>query len=136
MNKLNTPVLLNTWKFNTKLISNIRWRIISAQSRIAGIKCLNPTVKSWDSVVSIATDYGLVDRGVGVLFPVGSGILSTSSRPALGSTQPPMEWVTEALSPKVKRPGHEANHLPPASAEVRNCRCIHPLPLTPSWRSA
>jgi hypothetical protein len=34
--------------------------------------------------------YGLDDRGVGVRIPVASRTFSTSSRPALGSTQPPI----------------------------------------------
>jgi hypothetical protein len=40
-------------------------------------------------------------------------------QPALGSTKPPIQWVAEALSLGVKRPGREANHSPPASAEVK-----------------
>jgi hypothetical protein len=40
----------------------------------------------------------------------------TSSRPALGSTQPPIEWGLGTLSPWVKGLGHEADHSPPASA--------------------
>jgi hypothetical protein len=42
---------------------------------------------------------------------------STSSRHALGSTEPPIQSVPGALSPGVKRPGREADHSPPASAE-------------------
>jgi hypothetical protein len=57
------------------------------------------------SVVGIATGYGLDDRKVGVPVPVGSRIFSTSSRPALGSTQPPMQWVPGALSPGGKVAG-------------------------------
>jgi hypothetical protein len=41
------------------------------------------------------------------------------SRPALGSTQPPIQWVPGALSPGTKRPGREADHSSPASAEVK-----------------
>jgi hypothetical protein len=41
-------------------------------------------------------------------------LFSTSSRRSLGSTQPPIQWV-----PGVKRPGLEADHSPPASAEVK-----------------
>jgi hypothetical protein len=36
-----------------------------------------------------------------------------SSRPALGTTQPPSQWVPGALSPE-----READHSPPTSAEV------------------
>jgi hypothetical protein len=43
-----------------------------------------------DSVVSIVTGYGLDDRGVRVRVLVGSRIFSVLSRPALGSTQPPI----------------------------------------------
>jgi hypothetical protein len=44
---------------------------------------------------------------------------SMSSRPALGSTQPPIQWLPGALSPGVKRPGGEADHSLPASTEVK-----------------
>jgi hypothetical protein len=43
---------------------------------------------------------------------------------------------TGALSPEVKRPGREADHSPPASAEVKKMWFLHPLPHTPSWRTA
>jgi hypothetical protein len=45
---------------------------------------------------------------------------TTASRPALGPTQPPIQWVLGALFLVVKRPGREADHSPPSSAEVRN----------------
>jgi hypothetical protein len=68
----------------------------------------------------MATGYGLDDRGVRVRIPVGSRIpFSTSSRPTLGPTQPPIQWVPGALSPGVKRPGCEADHSAPTSAEVK-----------------
>jgi hypothetical protein len=45
---------------------------------------------------------------------------TTVSRPALGPTQPPIQWVPEPLSLGVKWPGREADHSPPSSAEVKN----------------
>jgi hypothetical protein len=45
---------------------------------------------------------------------------TTAYRTALGSTQPPIQWVPGALSLGVKRPGSEADHSPPSSAEVKN----------------
>jgi hypothetical protein len=42
-----------------------------------------------------------------------------SSRPALGLTQPPIQWVRGALSPGVKRQGRDADHSPLAIAEVK-----------------
>jgi hypothetical protein len=48
-------------------------------------------------------------------------LFSMSSRPALGSTQPQIQWVLGALSPGIKRrQGCEADHSPQASAEVKN----------------
>jgi hypothetical protein len=74
---------------------------------------------SRDSVVAIATVYGLDGQGIRVRVPVGSRIFSTSSRPAMGSTQPPIQWVLGDPSPRVKRPGREADCSPPTSAEVK-----------------
>jgi hypothetical protein len=74
---------------------------------------------SRDRAVGIATGCGPDNRGIGARVPVGSRILSTSSRPALGSTQPSIQWEQMALPPGVKRPGREADHSPPARAEVR-----------------
>jgi hypothetical protein len=51
---------------------------------------------------------------------LGIFLLTTASRPALGPTQHPMQWVPAALSLGVKRPGREADHLPPSSAEVKS----------------
>jgi hypothetical protein len=56
------------------------------------------------------------------------------SRPTLGPTQPPTKWLPRALSPRVKRPGNEADHSPPSSAEVKNVGAIPPLPHTSLWR--
>jgi hypothetical protein len=51
-------------------------------------------------------------RGLGIF------LLTTASRTYLGPTQPPIQWVPGTLSLRVKRPGHEADHLPQSSAEV------------------
>jgi hypothetical protein len=56
---------------------------------------------------------------------------SMSSRPALGSTRPPIQWVPGALSPGVKLTTHL--QLVPRS-RIRGS--IHPLPHTSSCRSA
>jgi hypothetical protein len=53
-------------------------------------------------------------QGLGIFF-------TTASRPALGPTQPPIQWVSGAHSLEVKGPGREA---------------ILSLPNTPSWHGA
>jgi hypothetical protein len=71
--------------------------------------------------VSIVTSCWLEDRGVGVRVPVASRIFSPPrhSRPALGFTQPPIQWVPEAMSPGVKRQRSDDDHSPPASAAFK-----------------
>jgi hypothetical protein len=46
-------------------------------------------------------------------------LFATVSRPVLGPTKPPIQWVPGALSPGVKEQGHEADHSLPSSAEVK-----------------
>jgi hypothetical protein len=79
------------------------------------------------SVVSRAIDYRLDDRGVGLRVQVGSRILFSPRRP----DRPFIQWVP--VFPGVKWPGLEAEQRVPRS---RKCGSIHPLPHTPSWRSA
>jgi hypothetical protein len=45
---------------------------------------------------------------------------STASRPALGPTQPPIQWLLGALSLRLKQPRREADHSPLSSVEVKN----------------
>jgi hypothetical protein len=52
-------------------------------------------------------------RGLGIF------LFTTASRMALELTQPHIQWVPGALSLAVKRPGREADHSPPCSAEVK-----------------
>jgi hypothetical protein len=79
--------------------------------------------RSRDSSVDVETDYG----------PHGysSILFFTGFRPALGPTQPLIQWL-----PGVKRQRREADHSPPTSAEVKNGGAIPPLSNTSSWRGA
>jgi hypothetical protein len=62
-----------------------------------------------------ATDWRFECRqGLGIF------LFTTASRPALGSTQPPIPGVPGALSLAVKQPGREADHSSASSAEVKN----------------
>jgi hypothetical protein len=72
--------------------------------------------ESRDSSVGTATGHGLDDREGRSSSPgkVKDFLLSRSSRPVLGFTQPPIQWVRG-----VKRSGREADHSPPTSAEIK-----------------
>jgi hypothetical protein len=74
----------------------------------------------------------------GIALGQGLGIVlfTTASRPGLGPTQPPMQWVPGALPLGVKWPGREADHSPTSVVEVKMGGFIPTLPNTPSWRSA
>jgi hypothetical protein len=76
------------------------------------------------SSVSIATGYGLNSLGVCVQ------ILSTSSRLALGPTQPPIQRALGALSPAVRQLVREANDSPPASVKVKSTWSYYLFPHT------
>jgi hypothetical protein len=81
------------------------------------------TIRSRVSSVSIVSDYGLDDRAIGVRSPAGAKDFSSSLCVQTGSEahQPPVQWVPGVLSLGVKaRPGRDAVHLPPSSAEVEN----------------
>jgi hypothetical protein len=68
---------------------------------------------------------------------LGIFIFTTTSRMALGPAQPPIQWILGALSLGVKWPGHEADHSPPSSAEVKECVELYlHSPNMPSWHGA
>jgi hypothetical protein len=58
-----------------------------------------------------------------------------ASMPAMGSTQPPIQWVPGALCPGVQWQVLDAEHSLP-SAKDENGQAIIPLPHTSSWRDA
>jgi hypothetical protein len=59
-------------------------------------------------------------------------LYTTKFRPALGPTQPPIQYLPGVVSAGIKVPEDKANHSPPSSIEVKNCKAIPPLPHTPS----
>jgi hypothetical protein len=82
-------------------------------------------MESQVSSIGIAIGCGLDGRGSILVRS------KRSSRQALRLTQPSIKWA-----PGVKRPGLEADNLPPSSAEIKNGGAISPLPHTSSWLGA
>ena len=86
-------------------------------------------LQSWDNGIgTVTTCRQMSNRG---LFPCGGEKFSSSAKlphrlwflPSLL-----LRTVTAALSPAVKQLGHEANHSPPSSAEVKNERSCTSTP--------
>jgi len=59
-----------------------------------------------------------------ILFPMGiimeNFLFPPAFSPTLESTQPPIQWVCEALFPGVKLAGRKVDHSPLSSAETEN----------------
>jgi hypothetical protein len=73
------------------------------------------------SSVSIVSDYGLDDGAIGVRFPAGAKDFSYSLFVQTGSRAHPVSFTMGSGGPfpgAKARPGRDADHSPPSSAEV------------------
>jgi hypothetical protein len=86
------------------------------------------------------SDYGLDDRAIGARSPAGEEDFSSSLCVQTGSGAYPASCTmgTRGPAPGVKaRPGRDADHSPPSSAEVENHLELYLLsPQAPAWRVA
>jgi hypothetical protein len=87
------------------------WRLGQNRNSRRSPKCS----KNRDSSVGIALGYGLEDRGFRVPFSAGAGNFSLRHRSQNLSGAHPASY----LSLGAKRPGREADHSIPSSAEVK-----------------
>jgi hypothetical protein len=69
--------------------------------------------------VAFLTSFTIGVLGFNSQWELGIFLFTIMSRTALGSTQPPVQWVPGTLSLGVKWPGCEADHSPPSSAKVK-----------------
>jgi hypothetical protein len=80
-------------------------------------------IRSRVSSGSIVSDYGLDDRAIGVRPPAGAKDFSSSLCVQTGSGAHPASCTMGTAGPVPggkARPGRDADHLPPSSAEVVN----------------
>jgi hypothetical protein len=62
--------------------------------------------------------------------------LSLHSIQLVRPNQSLIQWEREALSPGLKRPGHEVDNSPPSTVEAKNEGAIFLLPHMSAWRGA
>jgi hypothetical protein len=96
-------------------------------------------LKSGDSSVGIALDYGLDDRGSRVRFPAGAGNFSLHHRVQNCSGAHPASYPmgTRGCFPGGKAAGSWTDRSPPSSAEVKEWVELYlSSPSTPPWRGA
>jgi hypothetical protein len=134
---LEPPIIQAVAQHNTAELTRAKVSVVSFANFCTLLVIVSG---SRDSSVGIAQGYGLDDRGSRVRFPAGTGNFSLTtavSRTALGLTQPPIQRVPGDLSLGAKRPGREADHLPPSSTEVKEYVELYlHSPDTFSWRGA
>jgi hypothetical protein len=88
----------------------------------------------WKAVRTIIPFSATCVNSLSYITQLHSFIFFTSSRPAVGTYQPPTQWIPGILSPGVKRQVHEGDHSPPAIAEVKKtwiCTSTHPYVFMP-----
>jgi hypothetical protein len=104
------------------------WRNPASRRDTPSINFSHQSAKSQDSSVTIAAELQAERTGFDSRQGQRSIPFATSSRPAVEPIQRRIQWVPGALSPGIKQQGHEADHSPPSSAEVKNEWSYTPTP--------
>ena len=122
-----TRNLAFTWEFHGSNL--VRTQDIAASEMIFSRD--STRFSGLDSSVGIASGYGWTVRGSN---PGGQRDFLHPLRPAVGPTQPPIQWV-QGLSPGWKSDrGRGIDHPPPSSAEVKKRVEVYLYsPSGPSW---
>jgi len=87
-----------------------------------------PDEKKQDSSVGIANRLRAEWSGFDYRQVLGIFLFAIAFRSALWPIQTPIQMVTGVISPGVKRPGRESDHLPPSRAYVKNAWSHIPTP--------
>jgi hypothetical protein len=108
--------------------SYIHKRVYPKVSELSRNELNNKKSRDTQSVYLWATGWTIGVLGFDSRRGLGIFLSTTASRTALG---------TRDSFPRVKRPGREADHSYPSSAEVKECVELYlHSPNTPSWRGA
>jgi hypothetical protein len=128
-NSTRHAAILRTPKMHHISLSSLCWLaewllfLLHAVSNKNCCKTWNGCPQKWtqhtQSVWRWATGWTIGVLGFDSRLGLGIFLFTTASRTALGPTQPPIQWVTGALSLGLKRPGREADYSPPSSSEVK-----------------
>jgi hypothetical protein len=107
----------------------LRWRRVLFFSVLCGLHTVLTAVRTCSTYSMYV--HAVLDIRQGRLVY----LLCRPSRPALGSTKPPIRWPPGALFPAVRRPERVADHWPPRSAKVNNEWSYTSSPHVPLWSS-
>jgi hypothetical protein len=87
----------------------------------AHINTTNEILIFYNLFHSLATGWTIGVLGFDFRRGLWNFLFTTASRTALGPIQLPIQRVPGALCLGIRRPGYEADHSPPPSAEVKEC---------------
>jgi hypothetical protein len=129
--RINFHTGLTTWRLKSLLI----FSILELNDTII---LFTKDTQSRVSSGSIEFDYGLDDRTIGIRSPAGAEDFSSSLCVQTGSGAHPASCTMSTRGPfpgGKARPGRDADHSPPSSAEVENEYELYLLsPQAPPWR--